>query len=194
MVEEDEEGCIPLHYAAYYGCPWHLVEEMVLLNRYGLTKETKSGYTPKEYIEFEPDVEATNGMTYEENEANQEKLRKLLEQTPEDVEDKIDNAMLSGQNEIDSDAYQFFHEHLDSEWKKCDVDGDGTISVPEFRLYMEKFFKGREMGSSYKHLSNEDVKKMMNEVDTDGSGFIDKEEVRQQCMHIFLKPNPNAPH
>ncbi|GMH99810.1 hypothetical protein TrLO_g9609 [Triparma laevis f. longispina] len=176
MVEEDEEGCIPLHYAAYYGCPWHLVEEMILLNRYGLTKETKSGYTPKEYIEFEPDVEATNGMTYEENEANQEKLRELLEQTPEGVEDKIDNAMLSGQNEIDSDAYQFFHEHLDSEWKKCDVDGDGTISVPEFRLYMEKFFKGREMGSSYKHLSNEDVKKMMNEVDTDGSGFIDKEE------------------
>ena len=52
-------------------------------------------------------------------------LMELLAQTPEDVEYEIDSAMLSGQNEVDEDAYQFFHEHLENEWKKCDVDGDG---------------------------------------------------------------------
>ncbi|GMH94448.1 hypothetical protein TrST_g2727 [Triparma strigata] len=176
MMEEDEEGCLPLHYAAYYGCPWQLVEEMILLNRDALAKETKSGYTPQDYVELDPEVDGTNGLTYEENEANQEKLMELLAQTPEDVEYEIDSAMLSGQNEVDEDAYQFFHEHLENEWKKCDVDGDGSITVPEFRLYLEKFFKSREMTSSYKHLTNADAQKMMNEVDTDGSGYIDKEE------------------
>ena len=84
--------------------------------------------------------------------------------------------MLTGQSEIDEDMYQFFHDHLESEWKKCDIDGDGSISVPEFRVYLQKFFKEREMEGTLKALKTEDVKNMMKEVDTDNSGAIDKDE------------------
>ena len=71
------KGCIPLHYAAYYNVPWNLVEEMVLLYREGLTKTTNSNYIPADYVDFEPEGVFGNGMSFEEAEANKEKLQEV---------------------------------------------------------------------------------------------------------------------
>ena len=83
--------------------------------------------------------------------------------------------------------YHFFHNHLDNEWKKCDIDGDGSISVPEFKVYLQKFFKDREMEDTFNHIQNRDVDQMIREIDTDKNGFIDKEEfVRMMNMSSRL--------
>ena len=50
---------------------------MILLYREALTKLTKSGYAPMDYVDFEPEGYFESEMTVEEAEANKEKLQEV---------------------------------------------------------------------------------------------------------------------
>ena len=176
LEERDDEGCLPLHYAAYYGAPWHIVQEMITLAPQALSARTNSDYTPLDYVDFDNDEVVGQGrMSEDEYMANREKTIELLERSEDDIVEGVEEDMLMGNSSIEEDEFLFFKEHLHSEYKRCDVDGDGTVSEPEFRLYLKRFFAARNLAP----LSKKDVDAMLRAVDLDGSGSIDFDEFCQ---------------
>ena len=57
---------------------------------------------------------------------------------------------------------------MDKVFKEMDLNGDGKLSKEEIFLGYDKFFG--------KNLDKDDIEKMFNSVDIDGSGFIDYSE------------------
>ena len=107
--------------------------------------------------------------------ANRKKIAELLSRSADDIVEGLEDDMLMGNSSIAEEDFHFFKEHLHSEFKKCDVDGDGTVSEPEFRLYLRKFMQSRNMAP----IPKKDVDAMLRIVDLDGSGSLDFDEFCQ---------------
>ena len=48
--------------------------------------------------------------------------------TEDEVIEGLDDDMLTGNSSVDDEDFRFFRDHLHMEFKKCDIDSDGTVS------------------------------------------------------------------